>query len=173
MISMLNIYPILLNFPGKLAIISRPRGNEILEESIEFLKSIEVNLVVSALTKEEEFELGLNKEKEVCEKYRIDFLQFRIEDRGVPANVSLFQSFCKDLALKIQEGKSIGIHCRAGIGRSSLIAASVMIHLGFTSSNALSIISESRNLKVPDTIEQEKWVGEYYKSAIGKVSEML
>ena len=157
-----------MNFPGKLAIISRPRGNEILEESIEFLKSIEVNLVVSALTKEEEFELGLNKEKEVCEKYRIDFLQFRIEDRGVPANVSLFQSFCKDLALKIQEGKSIGIHCRAGIGRSSLIAASVMIH----SSNALSIISESRNLKVPDTIEQEKWGGDYYKSAIGKVSDM-
>jgi hypothetical protein len=55
-----------------------------LEVSIEFLKSIEVNLVVSALTKEEEFELGLNKEKEVCEKYQIDFLQFSIED---PENI--------------------------------------------------------------------------------------
>ncbi len=162
MITTLNIYPIPLNFFGKLAIISRPRGNEMLEESIDFLKSIEINVVVSALTKEEEFELGLNKEKEVCEKYDIDFLQFSIDDRGVPANSSLFQLFCKDLALKVQEGKSIGIHCRAGIGRSSLIASSIMIHLGFTPNNALSLISESRNLKVPDTIEQEKWVEDYY-----------
>lgn len=37
-----------------------------------------------------------------------------------------------------------------------------MIHLGFTPNNALSLISESRNLKVPDTIEQEKWVEDYY-----------
>lgn len=62
----------------------------------------------------------------------------------------------------MQEGKSIEVHCRGGIGRSSLISSCVMIHLGFTASNALSLISESRNLKVPDTIEQEKWVEEYY-----------
>lgn len=68
----------------------------------------------------------------------------------------------------MEEGKSIGIHCRAGIGRSSLIAACVMIHLGFTSSNALSLISESRQLKVPDTIEQEKWVGEYNTLVMSK-----
>ena len=61
MITALNVYSIPLDFSGKLAIISRPRGNEMLEESIGFLKEIEVNLVVSALTKEEEFELGLNK----------------------------------------------------------------------------------------------------------------
>lgn len=96
------------------------------------------------------------------EKYQIYFLQFSIEDRAVPANLSLFHSFCKTLALKMQGGQSIGIHCRAGIGRSSLIASCVMIHLRFTSSNALSLISESRNLKVPDTLEQEKWVMEYY-----------
>ena len=73
MISLLNIFSIPINSKGKIAIVSRPKGNEFLEESIEYLKQMEIGIVVSALTKEEEEELGLTLEGEFCNKYVIEF----------------------------------------------------------------------------------------------------
>lgn len=57
MISQINIYSIPINFLGKIAIISRPRGDELLEESILFLQEMSIEIVVSALTHEESKEL--------------------------------------------------------------------------------------------------------------------
>ena len=76
MISLLNIFSIPINSKGKIAIVSRPKGNEFLEESIEYLKQMEIGIVVSALTKEEEEELGLTLEGEFCNKYGIEFLNW-------------------------------------------------------------------------------------------------
>jgi protein-tyrosine phosphatase len=162
MISLLNIFSIPINFKGKIAIVSRPKGNEFLDESIEYLKQIDIGIVVSALTKEEDNELGLTLEGEFCNKYEIGFLKFPMQDRGTPASILEIEKFCRNLALKVQEGYSIGIHCRAGIGRSSILAASILAHLGFNSQDALSLISQSRRIKVPDTEMQEEWINEYY-----------
>jgi protein-tyrosine phosphatase len=173
MITTLNIYPIPLKQSGKIAIISRPRGNELLEESIEFLKNSEFHVIVSALMKEEEEELGLTNEREVCTQFNIEFFQFSIDDRGVPSSYKLLEQFCETLALKIHDGLSVGIHCRAGIGRSSLIAACTMIHLDYNSFDALNLISISRNLKVPDTSAQENWIEEYYNFRnSGKITDL-
>jgi protein-tyrosine phosphatase len=55
-------------------------------------------------------------------------------------------------------GKNLVIHCRAGIGRSSLIAAGVLITLGSDASVALAEIGRARGLRVPDTAEQDEWI---------------
>ncbi len=169
MISLLNIFFIPINnSTGKIAIISRPKGNEFLEESIEYLNQEKIQIVLSALTREEEEELGLTKEAEFCNKYNIEFLKFPMQDRGTPTSLSDIETLCRNLALKVQEGSSIGIHCRAGIGRSSILASSIMAHLGFNSKDALNLISQSRRIKVPDTEVQENWINEYYAHVSNK-----
>lgn len=162
MISLLNIFSIPINSKGKISIVSRPKGNEFLEESIEYLKQMEIGIVVSALTNEEEEELGLTLEGEFCNKYGIEFLKFPMQDRGIPLSISEIEIFCRNLALKVQDGFSIGVHCRAGIGRSSILASSIMAHLGYNAKDALNLISQSRRIKVPDTEMQEAWINEYY-----------
>jgi ABC-type transport system involved in cytochrome bd biosynthesis fused ATPase/permease subunit len=44
-------------------------------------------------------------------------------DASLPDATTLAQA----VALQVREGKAVAIHCRAGIGRSSLIAAGVLI----------------------------------------------
>ena len=50
------------------------------------------------------------------------------------------------------------IHCRAGIGRSSLLAAAVLRVEGRTADEAWQRITEARGLPVPDTDEQRDFL---------------
>jgi hypothetical protein len=45
-----------------------------------------------------------------------------------------------------------------GIGRASLLAASIMVKFEVDPKTAFEIISEKRGLPVPDTLEQLDWV---------------
>jgi protein-tyrosine phosphatase len=55
-------------------------------------------------------------------------------------------------------GSSVVIHCRMGIVRSSLIAASAPVLLGVHPDEAFARLSAARGLAVPDTEEQRSWV---------------
>jgi len=56
----------------------------------------------------------------------------------------------------LHEGKTVAVHCRAGIGRSLMIAASALIHIGLSTESAFRSIEESRGCPVPDTREQRR-----------------
>jgi protein-tyrosine phosphatase len=62
------------------------------------------------------------------------------------------------LVKEVKGGRGVGFHCRAGIGRSSMLAALVLTSLGWKPDPAFQAISESRGCLVPDTFEQEQWV---------------
>lgn len=64
----------------------------------------------------------------------------------------------KVLSDAVKEGNSIVIHCRMGIGRSSIIAGAVVSGFGLDPLKILQHISNVRGLKVPDTEEQTKWL---------------
>ena len=53
---------------------------------------------------------------------------------------------------------AVGIHCRAGIGRSGLVAACVLSELGTRTDALFPMLSKARRVSVPDTPEQEAWV---------------
>jgi len=63
-----------------------------------------------------------------------------------------------DLHDLIAAGKSAAVHCRAGIGRSGLIAASILKTFGLEVSQAFALIAATRGVAVPDTTEQHDWV---------------
>lgn len=61
-----------------LAIMPKPNSGTDLEEDIINFSNQKVNVLVSLLTKEENFDLGLQNEKQACEKYAINFISLPI-----------------------------------------------------------------------------------------------
>jgi protein-tyrosine phosphatase len=142
----------------RLAIIPRPRGQDWLPDDIKFLHRAGVDVVVSALTVSENEELGLVAENHCCQSNGVEFLSFPIEDRSVPKSLSEFRSLVHSLTEYLRTGKAVAVHCRAGIGRSSIIVAATLIQNGFSAEAAFRAIEEARGRPVPDTPEQRQWL---------------
>jgi len=110
------------------------------------------------LTTAENEELGLVEESRCCQSRGIEFLSFPIEDRSVPNSSAKFTELVDSVTGFLHEGKTVAVHCRAGIGRSLMIAASALIHIRLSKESAFRSIEESRSCSVPDTREQRRWV---------------
>jgi len=143
---------------ARIAIVPRPRGWDWLAGDVAEMKREKLDVIVSALMPDEAEELGLTQEAENCYENGMEFASFPIEDRSIPASVSQFREFIARLNSYLDEGKAVGIHCRACIGRSSVIAAAVLIARGQAADDALRMIEEARGCSVPDTREQKKWI---------------
>ena len=136
----------------------RPRAAEWLQDEVQGWSENDVSVVVSLLEGEEIYDLGLAEEANLCRFADIEFLSFPIPDRGVPPDASAARGLADRLLTFAQEGKAVAIHCRAGIGRSSLVAAMTLILSGLTANEALEAIGAARGLDVPDTDEQRRWL---------------
>jgi len=144
-------------FPGRLAIVPRPRGSDWLDRDVHGLRNDGIDILVSLLTTDEVADLELTQEGEECSKAGIEFDSFPIADRGVPESSEAFAELANRLALKLAIGQNAGVHCRQGIGRSSLLAAATLTAAGMDPSAALRKVAEARGLMVPETAEQRRW----------------
>jgi protein-tyrosine phosphatase len=145
---------------GALAIMGRPVAGEWVSEEFRGLAGAGFNMVVSLLESKEAFELGLGEESRFCAEANLRFASIEIPDRGVPSDVDSFARLCHEIHSTCDSGERIVAHCRAGIGRSALFAASVMVLAGFQIDQAFRTISEARGVEVPDTPEQVQWLRE-------------
>ena len=119
-------------------------------------------MIVSLLTEEEVAELGLSQEAALCRSQGLEFISFPVVDRSVPASREETLRLTRRLADLLNEGKSVGIHCRQGVGRASLVAACTLIQTGLNVEAAFGLIGQARGLAVPETAEQERWVKEFW-----------
>lgn len=142
----------------RVAIVLRPRGGVRLEDDLHALRREGVDILISLLTTEEQEELGLSDEAGACARAGIQYFSFAIPDRQVPHSVGELQQVVKGLRQMLRSGKSVGAHCRAGIGRSSLLIAAILCSEGISAEDAFARISEARGLQVPDTLEQMIWM---------------
>jgi protein-tyrosine phosphatase len=142
----------------------RPRGGDWLEDEVASLKSSGVDVVVSLLEREEIVELDILAEQSLCQAVGISFLSFPIVDRSVPASKEEASRFAQSIFSLLEAGKTVVIHCRAGIGRSALVAACVLALGGSPVEDAFERIEASRGCRVPDTKEQRDWVEELVKN---------
>ncbi len=143
---------------GQLAIVPRPRGGEWLDDELHALKDAGFDVVLSLLTREEAQDLGVSTESLASAKHRIKFVSFPIPDLGVPHSGSATREFLNRLLGELRTGKHVAIHCRQGIGRSGLIAASLLVMAGLDPAMAFRRVSDARGLEVPETSEQRDWV---------------
>lgn len=149
---------------AKLGIMPRPRGDDWLEEEIVKLKKQNIGSWVSLLEQYEISELGLRDQQSLCLKHEIEYINFPIADRSIPAKGGKIELLIDQLYQKIQNGNSVVIHCRMGIGRSSIIAGCILLKVGFKTEQVLQIITAARGPKVPDTYQQVQWLKDREKS---------
>jgi protein-tyrosine phosphatase len=154
-------YPVKTTVRGRLSIIARPRGGDWLCDEISALAGEGIQTIVSMLTEDEANELGLADELTQCRQRGIALLNVPVRDRSVPESDSDFLVAVDCAANELREGRSVAVHCRAGIGRSALFAASVLIRLGWNADEAFLAIQQARGCPVPDTPEQRSWVRQH------------
>ena len=143
---------------GRVGLMPRPRGGDWLADEVRSLRDSGVDVVVSMLELEEAEELDLAGERSCCEAEAISFLSFPVRDRGVPPPGRDTVSFIRKLAGLLAAKKNVVIHCRQGVGRSALLAASVLAARGVPARIAFERIAEARGCPVPDTEGQRDWV---------------
>jgi len=146
-----------------LAISARPRGGEWLDEEMSSWRRLGVDTVVSLLTIDEEKDLALERESPVVRQSGMMFVSFPITDRNVPDSRLALTRLAAQLSAELAQGKHVVIHCRQGIGRAALVAASVLITQGLEIEPALLAISETRGVSVPETPEQHAFLLQIYE----------
>jgi protein-tyrosine phosphatase len=156
--SMGNIYWITGSGPLHLAIMPCPRGGEFLDGEMQVLQAESVDILVSLLAPEEVENFDLIQEPDLCVAHGIEYRSFPITDHSVPVSYMAVLGIASRLEQELRDGRAIVIHCYAGIGRSSLMAACVLIVNGKSAIEAFDQIRQVRGCQVPETEAQFDWV---------------
>lgn len=156
-----DIYWVKADLAGRLAIMARPRAGDWLEDEIGNWRRAGIDCVVSLLEPIEVRELELADEAGLCRAREMAFTSFPIPDRQVPSSIHEARILVEALHDLIASGKAVAIHCRAGIGRSGMIAASVLKTFDLDVSRAFALIADARGVAVPDTAAQHDWVDRF------------
>lgn len=142
--------------PGKLSTMARPRGGDWLVEEMTALRRAGVDILVSMLMPLEAHELDLVDEAVAAQASGLVFVALPTPDGGVP-EMAPFRALVDLLSEELEHGKHIVVHCRGGIGRSSTVAAAVIMAKGLPEDAAWAALREARGLEVPETSQQKDW----------------
>jgi protein tyrosine phosphatase (PTP) superfamily phosphohydrolase (DUF442 family) len=156
-----TVYWIKGPWSGRLAIVSRPRGGDWLEDEVHSWRAARIDVVVSMLQQDEIADLALTQEADICRAAGVEYIAFPVADRGVPPSSSAFDEFVRALERKLAAGKTVAVHCRQGVGRSAVLAAALLVASGLESGIAWDRVQQARGCAVPDTAEQKAWVARF------------
>jgi protein-tyrosine phosphatase len=143
--------------PGRLGTMARPRGGRWLGDEMADLAGAGVTVLVSLLTDPEMASLGLTGEGAAAQAAGLDFLRLPTPDFHVPDRAAAV-ALARDLCARLAAGASIVVHCYGGVGRSSTLAAVVLVLEGVTPAAAWDRIAAARGRPVPETSEQRAFV---------------
>jgi protein-tyrosine phosphatase len=146
---------------GRLAVVPRPRGGDWLEDEVRAWRAAGIDVVVSLLQSEETVELDIAGAADLCRANGVEHLAFPVADRGVPPSARAFAALVRSLEGKLAAGKGVAVHCRQGVGRSAMLAASLLIAAGLDAETAWGRVMAARGCPVPDTAEQKEWVARF------------
>ncbi len=146
--------------------MAKPVAGEWVDEEFSGLARAGLEQVISLMEAREAQAVGLGDEQALCAKHGLRFVSYPIVDRGLPTDVVGFAGFVRQLYAEIAGGLSSVVHCRAGIGRTGLVAAAVLLHTGVSVDQALRHISSCRGVQVPDTDEQRDWLHEHARRIV-------
>ena len=148
-----DIYQVELIGSGSLSVMAKPISGEWIEDEFAGIALEGIDRIVSLLEDHESYEVGLAEEQRLTEKNRMEFISYPIPDGGLPSSIEEFSAFTKRLYHEAAGGINTVIHCRAGIGRTGMVAAGILLHCGFEPKEAFEHISDKRGVSVPGTQE--------------------
>lgn len=130
--------------PGRLLLHSMPGRYEAIESVWNQLRKEAVSAIVCLAEKDElhmkssEYARALEAGTVPCSVFF-----FEIPDRGAPDDRDGFWALAGDVAKRLQSGEAVLIHCAGGVGRTAMLAASVLLALGEPASDARSAVSRA------------------------------
>jgi hypothetical protein len=146
---------------GRLAVVTRPNPAFGLLDQMRALREAGIDTLVSMLAPDEAFAMGLADEEAVARAAGMAFDALPTTDFAVPPSIPVAANVIGRAAADLRAGRSVGAHCFAGRGRSPLFIAALMVHEGYTASDAILAVSAARGRRVPETAAQHQWVADY------------
>ncbi len=157
----MELFPVAGPWPGRLAVCLRPRSGSWLEGDIAALRRAGHDLLVSALTAEEIVKLELDIVPEVCARHGVEFVHVPVGNLQVPHPVHI-RPHLESWHAHLASGRGVAFHCWASVGRSPTLAAATLAFAGVPVEEAWARIEASRGREVPDTLEQRRWVEQFF-----------
>ena len=145
--------------PGTMLLHSMPGRFEALERVWQQVRSDAVDAIV-CLT--EQFEIS-QKSSHYAEALQggtvpCAVLAFEIREGGVPDDRDAFWALVNDVANRLQSGEAVLIHCAGGVGRTAMLAVSVLLALGEPLVAAESMVSQAGSIvETMAQIEMLSW----------------
>lgn len=121
------------------------------QEAISEIAKSRVDAVLSLATAEEISEHGVTNMQDIFLQHALSWTHFPIKDFDIPsdADTRAWSALETILAERLKTGGRVLIHCRAGFGRSGMIAARLLMACGSTPDDAVATVRNAR----PGTIE--------------------
>ncbi|MFY1699830.1 protein-tyrosine phosphatase family protein [Solwaraspora sp. WMMA2101] len=163
-----TLFPIPAPAPARLSIVARPRGGDGLDDELRAVRAADVDILVCLLTLAERDELALTDEAAAATRAGLEFHAWAIADFGVPDHQAI-RPLLDLLATALRTGRHVAVHCRAGVGRSSLIAAALLTRLGIDTEQAWNVIARARGVPVPETAQQRRWPSAARQTGRGQI----
>ena len=83
---------------------------------------------------------------------------FPIPDGDVPGDPHELRRLVDLVLLREATGHGVAIHCRGGLGRSGTVGGCVLVALGHTPEQALSILTRARGPRCPENDAQRELI---------------
>ena len=144
---------------GRLLLHSMPGRFEAIERAWQQVKSEAVGAIV-CLVEQHEIRLKSSQYADALETGTVpcSVLPFEIREGGVPENRDAFWALANDVANRLQSGEAVLIHCAGGVGRTAMLAISVLLALGEPMNEAESAVSRAGSLvETMPQIEMLSW----------------
>ena len=85
-------------------------------------------------------------------------LPFEIREGGVPEDREAFWALANDIAKRLLNGDAVLIHCAGGVGRTAMLAVSVLLALGEPIGEAEKMVSQAGSIvETLPQIEMLSW----------------
>ena len=156
---------------GFFAVMGRPYLDPGEAASLANIARLGIHQVVSLLEASEARNMGLEEEYQETRALGLGYSSFPIPDMGIPNSMTDFATVTRRLVRQVDSGVNTLVHCYAGVGRSGLFAAGMLLHVGLDAEQAFAHVSKMRGLKVPETPEQRNWLVENQGAILDDVTD--
>lgn len=143
--------------PAVLWLSAMPGRLEPWPQFVDALRRDGVHLVVCLTTLDEMTRLSPAYAR-VAQRGELPFewLHLPVPNHGVPEDPDAFRAGVVQVAQALGQGRSVLLHCAAGIGRTGSTAACVLKQLGLSTDRALQRVRDAGSN--PDNAQQAGWV---------------
>jgi protein-tyrosine phosphatase len=144
---------------GKLWLHSMPGRFETIERVWHQVRSEAIGAIV-CLAEEYEIRLKSSKYAEALETGAVpcSVLPFEIREGGVPEDRDGFWGLARDVANRLESGEAVLVHCAGGVGRTAMLAVSVLLALGEPMTEAEKAVSRAGStVETMPQIEMLAW----------------